>query len=159
MSERVVLDGQSLSPSVLYSIGQRRDVSVAVAESAWAKVGTGRAVVDEVIAQSRVVYGINTGFGMFSKVVISDTDLEALQLNLIRSHCVGVGDYLTLQQSRMMLALRINVLAKGHSGISVETLGQLIDALNGNCISCVPSQVSLSHSLTVSVRLIECREV
>lgn len=98
-----------------------------------------------------MVYGVTTGFGKFARTVIPKKDLEYvlstyiiignvtikisffrdLQLNLIRSHAAGVGDCLPLHRIRMMLALRINVLAKGYSGISLDNLNKMIDIFNG----------------------------
>jgi hypothetical protein len=75
-------------------------------------------------------YGINTGFGLFSDVVIPPHQLKDLQVNLIRSHSAGVGPNLSRERTRMMLALRINVLSKGHSGISRPTLEKLLLAFN-----------------------------
>lgn len=72
--------------------------------------------------------GINTGFGNFARVRIPDHQLVQLQENLIRSHAAGVGTPLSRPRTRMLLALRINVLAKGHSGISEKTLRQIIGA-------------------------------
>ena len=105
-----------------------------------------RKIIDNVIAEKRTVYGVNTGFGLFSKVIISPQKLQELQINLIRSHASGVGPYLSLQRTRMLLALRINVLAKGHSGITMNTLSALIVALNENCISCVPIKGTVGAS-------------
>ncbi len=76
------------------------------------------------------MYGINTGFGKFATTEIPDSQLEELQINLIRSHSSGVGDYLSTKHVRMLMALRINVLAKGFSGISAETLGGVVNAFN-----------------------------
>lgn len=77
-----------------------------------------------------VVYGITTGFGNFARTIIDSDKLEELQYNLIRSHAAGVGNPLSPEKTRMLLALRINVLAKGYSGISLLTLGCLINAFN-----------------------------
>ncbi len=80
-----------------------------------------------------MVYGITTGFGKFARMVIAPDKLEELQENLIRSHSAGVGPPLSLERVRMLLALRINILAKGYSGVSVKTLLQLIEAFNASC--------------------------
>ena len=83
-------------------------------------------------------YGINTGFGSFADVKIAPDALEALQLNLLRSHAAGVGDPLPVRTVRATMALRANVLAKGFSGIRVETLEALIALLNRGVHPCVP---------------------
>jgi histidine ammonia-lyase len=78
--------------------------------------------------------------------VIGPEKLEELQDNLIRSHSAGVGTPLTRERTRMLLALRVNVLSKGHSGISVESLRRVIAAFNADCISVVPSQGTVGAS-------------
>jgi len=103
-------------------------------------------LVDRGFKEGHVAYGINTGFGLFSDVIIDHSKLQQLQNNLIRSHSAGVGAPLTREQTRRLLALRINVLAKGHSGIRSETLHQMIDAFNADCISVVPSQGTVGAS-------------
>lgn len=75
---------------------------------------------------------MTTGFGTFSNVTIPPEKLKKLQLNLIRSHATGYGEPLAPNRARMLLALRINILAKGHSGISVENIKKMIAAFNGN---------------------------
>lgn len=144
-SPTIYLDGHSLTPELLYDIGFNFR-KVGLTQQSIKEVIEGRKVVDRVIEEKRTVYGVNTGFGLFSRVVISPNELENLQLNLIRSHAAGVGPYLSLQRTRMLLALRINVLAKGHSGITLSTLSTLIKALNDNCISCVPIKGTVGAS-------------
>eukprot|EP00094_Tigriopus_californicus_P002889 TCALIF_02786-PA protein Name:"Similar to Hal Histidine ammonia-lyase (Mus musculus)" AED:0.17 eAED:0.17 QI:40/0.36/0.41/1/0.72/0.75/12/0/632 len=110
------------------------------------QVDKARQMVDEIVRENRVVYGITTGFGKFARTVIDPLKLKELQENLIRSHAAGVGKALTPQNTRMLLALRINVLAKGYSGIRLGTLKQLIDAFNASCLSWVPEQGSVGAS-------------
>jgi hypothetical protein len=121
-------------------------VLVDLTEAAWAAVAEGRAVIDRVLARKEVAYGINTGFGNFANVIIADNELEALQANLIRSHASGVGMPLSPAKTRMLLALRINVLAKGHSGIRVETVQRMLAALNANCLPLVPCKGTVGAS-------------
>eukprot|EP01084_Bolivina_argentea_P104148 186516_1 len=141
----IYLDGNSLTPELLYDIGFNFK-KIGLTQAALKGVVAARKIIDDVIKQNRTVYGVNTGFGLFSKVQIKPDQLQALQVNLIRSHAAGVGAYLSLQRTRMLLALRINVLAKGHSGITLETLSILIKALNRNCISCVPIKGTVGAS-------------
>ena len=84
-----------------------------------------------------VVYGVSTGFGKFARVVIPREDLEELQVNLIESHCVGVGNPLPPGRTRMMLALRINILCKGYSGISISNLKILEKGFNSKIVEIV----------------------
>jgi histidine ammonia-lyase len=93
-----------------------------------------------------VKYGINTGFGLFSDVVIKPDQVSLLQTNLIVSHSAGVGEPLTIPRARMLMTIRINVLAKGRSGIRPSTLRQYLNALNANCIPFVPEKVSIFYS-------------
>ncbi|DAZ95887.1 TPA: hypothetical protein N0F65_009089 [Lagenidium giganteum] len=144
--KELVLDGVSLCAEDLVALS-RGNVKVALSPQAWERVAHGREVVDNILKdKTRVAYGINTGFGLFSNVVISPDKLSQLQENLIRSHASGVGKPLTPNQTRMLLALRINVLSKGHSGIRVETLQKLVDALNADCLSIVPEKGTVGAS-------------
>lgn len=142
----LLLDGVSLCVEelVALSTGETR---IDLSPDAWERVQHGREVVDNILKDTtRVAYGINTGFGLFSNVVISPDKLTELQENLIRSHSSGTGEPLSPAQTRMLLALRINVLSKGHSGIRVETLRQLLDAFNADCLSVVPSKGTVGAS-------------
>uniref|UniRef100_A0A8C2QRG2 Histidine ammonia-lyase n=1 Tax=Capra hircus TaxID=9925 RepID=A0A8C2QRG2_CAPHI len=96
--------------------------------------------------QNQVVYGITTGFGKFARTVIPVSKLEELQFNLVRSHSSGVGKPLIPERCRMLLALRINVLAKGYSGISLETLKQVIEVFNASCLPYVPEKGTVGAS-------------
>jgi histidine ammonia-lyase len=144
--QELVLDGMSLCAEDLVALS-RGEKTLALSADAWERVVHGREVVDGILQDpSRVAYGINTGFGLFSNVIVSSDKLSELQENLIRSHSSGTGEPLTPQQTRMLLALRINVLAKGHSGIRTSTLQQLVDAFNADCLSVVPSKGTVGAS-------------
>ena len=134
----IVLDGDNLTCEQLYQIGYDPLVRIELSDEAKERVKEARKIVDNIIETNQVKYGINTGFGHFATTVIPKEDLQTLQKNLIRSHSAGVGDYLPLERSKMLLALRINVLAKGFSGIRLETVEQLVAAFNHGCISAVP---------------------
>lgn len=105
-----------------------------------------RTMVDELVAARRPVYGITTGFGKFSDVIISPDQTELLQRNLIMSHACGVGDPLSLEQVRAMMLLRAQALSQGHSGVKLETLDLLIAMLNQGVTPVVPEQGSLGAS-------------
>lgn len=117
-----------------------------MAKEAVDRVKKGRLLLEEILHESKVVYGINTGFGKFATTVISKEQLKQLQVNLIRSHSAGVGKPLPPKRTRMLLALRINVLAKGYSGVSLETLEQLVEAFNASCLSWVPEKGTVGAS-------------
>ncbi|RHY28614.1 hypothetical protein DYB32_005827 [Aphanomyces invadans] len=144
-SSVVVLDGCSLQTEDLVLLSKGR-TKLELSPDAWAKVKASRDVVDNILREKKVAYGINTGFGLFSNVVISEDKLSELQENLIRSHASGVGEPLSPSATRMLLALRINVLSKGHSGISVDTLQQLVAAFNADCLSIVPEKGTVGAS-------------
>lgn len=141
-----MLDGNSLSPEALVDLGYNKNATVALSEAAWTRIDKARGVIDKIIADKETVYGINTGFGKFEHVRIPEDQLAELQVNLIRSHCAGVGEPLSINATRMLLALRINVLAKGFSGIRRETVETMLAALNKNCLSVVPCQGTVGAS-------------
>jgi len=142
----IVLDGDSLTPWILYDIGHNPSIHVTVSTTALNRIQASRSVIQTVIDSQETVYAVNTGFGSFSSVRISDNQLCQLQLNLIRSHAAGVGKPMPIALTRMLLALRINVLAKGYSGISKENVLKLVNFLNLNCIPVVPSQGTVGAS-------------
>ncbi|CAG0915710.1 unnamed protein product [Notodromas monacha] len=141
----ITLDGNSLTPDDLVMLGKYA-YKIRISSEAEAKVREARTLVDTILEKNSVVYGITTGFGNFARTVIGRDDLKQLQKNLIRSHAAGVGPPLSPHKTRMLLALRINVLAKGHSGISFETLQRLVAAFNASCLSWVPEQGSVGAS-------------
>ena len=83
-----------------------------MSEETWNLIKASRKVVNDIIDEKQCIYGINTGFGKFATTVIPENQLEELQINLIRSHSSGIGDYLSTKHVRMLMALRINVLGK-----------------------------------------------
>src|SRR6185295_19460785 len=121
--------GSSLTIEQLLAIADDH-APVTLADAARDRVRASRAVVDRRAQGDAPAYGINTGFGSFADVKIPPDALEALQLNLLRSHAAGLGDPLPVRAVRATMALRANVLAKGFSGIRVETLEALIALLN-----------------------------
>ncbi|HAN41382.1 MAG TPA: histidine ammonia-lyase, partial [Candidatus Cloacimonas sp.] len=113
--QRIIIDGNSLTLEDVERVALQ-GAEIEISEAALQKVAACRAYVDKVIAEKRVVYGLTTGFGKFSTVTIEAKNIAELQLNLIRSHAVSVGDPYSEAQVRAIMLLRINVLAKGHAG-------------------------------------------
>ncbi len=105
-----------------------------------------RALVDNLVASDQVAYAITTGVGKLSDVRIPHDQVRKLQLNLIRSHCVGVGDPLPETVVRAMMLLRANSLAKGHSGVRGLVIDQLCEMLNRGVHPMIPSQGSVGAS-------------
>jgi histidine ammonia-lyase len=141
----LVLDGASLTLEDLETVA-RAGRAVSLSPAAREAVARARRVVDEAVARGEVVYGVNTGFGSFADVVIPRDRLEELQLNLVRSHAAGVGEALDEAETRALMVLRANVLAKGYSGIRPETLDLLMAMINRRVHPVVPSQGSVGAS-------------
>jgi histidine ammonia-lyase len=141
----IVLDGTSLTLDKLYQIAHTT-TPIGLSADARTRVVAARDVVDRHAAAGRAVYGINTGFGALADVAIPSHQLAALQLNLLRSHAAGVGEPLPIPVVRALIALRANVLAKGHSGIRIETLDALIALANARVHPRVPARGSVGAS-------------
>jgi histidine ammonia-lyase len=141
----ILLDGSSLTLDALDAIARRHE-RVALASHAIARVRASRAVIDRHADAGTPVYGVNTGFGALADVAIPAGDLAALQLNLIRSHAAGVSEPLPVPAVRGLMALRANVLAKGFSGIRLETLEALLALLNADVHPRIPSRGSVGAS-------------
>src|SRR4029077_10267325 len=141
----IELDGSSLTLDQLVAVAYD-DEKVGLTDAARERVRAARAVVDRFAQRDAPTYGINTGFGNFAEVRIPHDSLETLQVNLLRSHAAGVGDPLPVPVVRATMALRANVLAKGFSGIRVETLELLLALINRRVHPVVPSRGSVGAS-------------
>ncbi|MGI6359356.1 MAG: histidine ammonia-lyase [Bacillota bacterium] len=139
------LDGQSLTLEQVVAVA-RQGEPVALTEEAKERVHESRRLVEQMVEQEAVVYGITTGFGKFADTYIDKDASEELQRNLIVSHACGVGDPLPQEVVRAAMLLRANSLAKGFSGIRLQTIQLLLDMLNAGVIPVVPSQGSLGAS-------------
>ncbi|HAM80774.1 histidine ammonia-lyase [Ornithinibacillus bavariensis] len=141
----VVLTGNSLTLEDIKRVVMEHE-SVTLCDIQRKKIELNRQTVEEMLNEKRVMYGINTGFGKFSDVLIEDDDLEELQLNLIHSHACGVGEPFDEKISKVMVLLRANALAQGYSGVRPELIQQLIDILNVGIAPVIPQQGSLGAS-------------
>src|SRR5712692_2644926 len=117
-----------------------------LAPDAREAVDRARAVVDALVAGNQVSYAITTGVGKLSDVRIAGEQIRELQVNLARSHAVGVGDPLSAAETRAMMLLRANSLSKGHSGIRAVVIDTLCEMLNRKVTPFVPSQGSVGAS-------------
>jgi histidine ammonia-lyase len=142
---KVTLDGETLTLEQVVAVA-RGGVKVELHPEAKNKVQKSREYVDHLIEGNETVYGITTGFGMFSNVLISKEDAKKLQRNLIMSHATGVGEPLATEIVRAILLLRANALAKGFSGIRLSTLETLLEVLNAGIVPVVPEKGSLGAS-------------
>ena len=113
---------------------------------AKARVNRAQRCVDQVVDEGRTVYGVNTGFGLLANVHIERQELSNLQENLIRSHAVGVGEALDEATVRLILALKIYSLARGHSGVHLETVDRLLRLFNAEAYPVIPAQGSVGAS-------------
>lgn len=141
----VILKGHSLT---LKEIGDvlYKDIKVQASVESMERVDTSRRAVEDIVARGEVVYGITTGFGKFSDVLVRKEDTEELQLNLIHSHACGVGEPFPEIVSRAMLLLRANALLKGFSGVRRVVVEMLLKLLNAGIHPVIPQQGSLGAS-------------
>ena len=133
------------------TLEQVRDVAVEhrpvlLAPDAREAVNAARAVVEELVAGNQVSYAITTGVGKLSDVRIAGDQIRELQVNLVRSHAVGVGDPLSIAETRAMILLRANSLSKGYSGVRAAIIDTLCELLNRKVTPFVPSQGSVGAS-------------
>ncbi|TFG15547.1 histidine ammonia-lyase [Candidatus Thorarchaeota archaeon] len=141
----IEIDGESLSIEDIIEVA-RNHAKVRLADSARVKMDKSREVIESAVEDGRVVYGVNTGFGNLANVSIDGTELEKLQVNLIRSHSVGIGDPFSLEIVRGMMLLRANALAKGYSGVRIELVETLVQMLNEHVTPVVPEKGSVGAS-------------
>jgi len=142
---RILLDGESLTLEQVVEVARNR-VEVRLSPSARAKVEASRAIVENLLKERKPVYGVTTGFGALSGTRISPEDAMELQRNLIRSHSAGVGPPSETEIVRAMMLLRANTLAKGYSGIRLETLETLVEMINRCVHPVIPEKGSVGAS-------------
>ncbi len=143
--EPVVISGYDLTISQLTEVS-RSYRPVVLSEEARRNILASREVVDRLVEDDAVVYGITTGFGKFSDITISADECKTLQRNLIITHAVGAGDPFPEDVVRGMMLLRVNNLAKGFSGVRLSTVETLIAMLNAGVTPVVPEKGSLGAS-------------
>ena len=139
------INGNDLSLDDLSQVVYERR-AVELADGARKKVVAAREVVEKLLRENRVAYAINTGVGKLSDVHIEPAQNRQLQVNLIRSHSAGVGEPLSQAETRAMMLLRANSLAKGFSGVRPEVIDLICAMLNKNVHPVVPSQGSVGAS-------------
>ncbi len=144
-SAPLLLDGDPLTLEQLDAVAAAR-LHVEIAPAAQKRMLASRAVVDRAAAGDAAAYGINTGFGKLAEVRVPPDQVAALQQNLVRSHCCGVGEPLSEAEVRGMLLLRANVLAKGCSGVRTQVADLLVAMLEHRIHPVVPSRGSVGAS-------------
>lgn len=142
---QVELDGKSLHLEDIAAVARYRQ-KVSIPLSVLKRIKLARTMLEKLVGEERVVYGITTGFGSFSNVVISREDALQLQKNLIASHAAALGEPLPEEVVRGAMLLRLNALAKGYSGVRPCLVEHLADLLNRGVVPVVPCQGSLGAS-------------
>jgi len=139
------INGNDLTPEAVHEVAIERR-SVLLDPDARARVDRARAIVDSLVAHNKVSYAITTGVGKLSDVRIVGDQIRELQVNLVRSHAVGVGEPLSIAETRTMMLLRAASLSKGHSGVRAVTIDTICEMLNRGVTPYVPSQGSVGAS-------------
>ena len=145
MPGAVVLDGNSLTLADVAAVADD-GAAVSLSDAARQRMLATRDVVERLVARNEPVYGVTTGFGKLSDVVIPPSRLAELQVNLVRSHAAGVGPLLPEREVRAMMLLRANVIAKGFSGARPALPELLISMLGARLHPPVPEQGSVGAS-------------
>ncbi len=143
--KEIEIDGHHLNIEQLVAVA-RFGAKVRVSGEAIARMERSREMVEQIIDEGRVAYGVSTGFGEFSKVSVDKESMALLQNNLIVSHCTAVGDPFPEEVVRGMMLLRANALCVGNSGIRPALVCTLIDMVNAGVHPIVPQKGSLGAS-------------
>ncbi|MDN6205047.1 MAG: aromatic amino acid lyase, partial [Staphylococcus simulans] len=139
------LNGASLTIEDIKKFLHQQD-KVTISSDAMERVKQSRAIVEDIIKNKVTIYGITTGFGLFSDVLIDPQQYNQLQVNLIRSHACGTGDPFSHDVALVMMILRLNTMLKGHSGVTTDLVDQLVYFINERIIPIIPQQGSLGAS-------------
>lgn len=139
------VDGATLTIEDVVAVA-RDGERVRIAPAAKAAIERSRRAVNRIVRGGALAYGIKTGFGQLESVAIPPSEVRELQVNLVRSHAIGVGPPLSQAQVRAVLLIRANALAKGYSGVRMEVVQRLLDCLNAGVHPEVPSKGSLGAS-------------
>jgi len=141
----VMINGNSLSLEQVVSVARCYE-KVVLDPEALEKIKKSRSLIERILAEKKVVYGVNTGFGLLSNVSISDDEIEQLQYNLVVSCVAGVGEPFAEEVVRAMLLLRANSLASGYSGVRPVIIDTMLEMLNKGVHPVVPQKGSVGAS-------------
>lgn len=148
LGNHLIIDGQSLTTDqvALVAFHSGCEIKIEISNTSKEKMQRSRDYVFSVVKKGEPVYGINTGFGALSSKHIAEKDLATLQVNLIRSHCTGVGRPFSKSVTRAIMLLRANCLASGFSGVEPSIVELLIKFLNNDITPVVPEKGSVGAS-------------
>jgi histidine ammonia-lyase len=141
----VTIDGKSLTLDDIEKVSFLNQ-KVSISSEVESNLNSSLKIINNTIKNGKVAYGINTGFGKLCDKVISNSKLNELQINLIRSHSTGVGKPLDKSVTKALMLIRANSLANGYSGIQPETLKSIINLINENIYPYIPDTGSLGAS-------------
>ncbi|HNQ15140.1 MAG TPA: histidine ammonia-lyase [Pyrinomonadaceae bacterium] len=141
----IVLDGENLTFEQVVEVANG-DTRIEIAESAVERVNRAAEAVDKLLTRGEIAYGITTGFGALKDKIIPADQVETLQRNIVLSHAVGVGEPFDVPTTRAIMLIRANTLARGFSGIRIETLRLVVDLLNKRVHPVIPEKGSLGAS-------------
>ena len=143
--KKVIITGKDLTLEQVVEVCRENAEVVLDSDQAKAVLAS-RQVVDLLVKEEKIVYGVTTGFGKFCDQVISKSESKTLQRNLIISHAVGAGNRFERDIVRAVMLLRVNNLAKGFSGVRLEIIDTLIKMLNRGVTPSIPEKGSLGAS-------------
>lgn len=144
MAKSIALNGNNLTLDVLASLSTGAPVTIS--NTVKKKINQAQDIVAEIAQGDTPAYGINTGFGYFSRKKISHSELETLQVNLLKSHASGYGKPLTQAETRIAMILRLNVLLKGYTGVRYAVCEGLLNLIKANIFPFVPEYGSVGAS-------------
>jgi len=146
--QEFIINGKNLTNEDVVKVarGASENIKVVLSKDGHKLINRSQQYVNKVVEKNDPVYGINTGFGALSDVHIPKEDLGQLQINLIRSHCTGVGVPFSREVTRAIMLLRANCLISGFSGVSPEAIYLLLEFLNKDITPVVPSKGSVGAS-------------
>lgn len=150
-AERLSLGDKPLSPAALWKFAQfavapGKRFKVDYSAGTIGRVREAADLLEKLVAAEEPVYGVNTGFGHFANVVIAPDKIVALQKNIVRSHCAGVGDPVPRDLVMAMCLIGLNTICRGYSGVRVATLRSVTRMIEAGILGCVPSQGSVGAS-------------
>lgn len=141
----IEINGSNITTELLWRLSTNENYKVRLSKTAKLAIKKSRDFLEKK-QKTEIIYGVNTGFGAFSKINIPQKDIKDLQKNLIRSHSVGVGSYFCIAETRAIMILRANALARGKSAVRLQLVEALLNFLNQQIYPAIPEQGSVGAS-------------